>query len=250
MKNILVSPFDNFFLFTIESQMNGMIVATDLSVYREAYLTFKDNNDYAVRVKSSPLFGQDSAKQGEVAFTLISYDAKQARKIKEKTFLISVIREYPDAASDETVIFTGTWDLFELSAELEYTTLSIGINQKIQENITTTESLSAEKTSLELEISTIETIISSKEIERSSLETTLNSNLAKMSSLKTSGRTIDGTAQSGSQTTEGLPSDIAETDKKANVVIPIPTNAVEIKATAMRGSLRNIISESINTNFK
>jgi hypothetical protein len=76
--------------------MNGMIVATDLSIYREAYLTFKDSEDYAVRVKSSPLFGVDSARQGQLPFTVLSYDAQQARKIKQKSFLISVVRDYPD----------------------------------------------------------------------------------------------------------------------------------------------------------
>jgi hypothetical protein len=230
--------------------MNGMIVATDLSVYKEAYLTFKDNNDYAVRVKSAPLYGQDSAKQGEVTFSLLSYDAKLARKIKEKTFLISVIREYPDAASDETVIFTGNWDLFELSAELEYTDLSVAINQNLQKNIASIESLSTEKANLELEISTLEAIISTKEIEKNSLETILNQNLAKLSSLKTSGRTIEGGFLNGSQTTEGTPSDIAETNKKANVLIPVPVGEMDIKAMTMRGSIRNIISESTNTNFK
>ena len=251
MTDILLSPFDNFFLFTIESQMNGMRVATDLSVYREAYLTFKDNEDYAVRTKSSPLFGQDPAKQGEVNFTVLSYDAKQARKIKTKTFLISVIRDYPDGTSDETVIFTGTWDLFELSAELEYNAASTGIEEKTQANVSRLQSLTAEKVTLEAEIASLEAIISSKEIEKNSLETTLNANLAKLSSLQTSGLTNTGLAQSN-ETSQ--PTDVAqEKGVKANVVVPVTeTEPSVIAAQRRRGSLRRILNtgDLTNTNFK
>jgi len=251
MTDILVSPFDNFFLFTIESQMNGMRVATDLSVYREAYLTFKDNENYAVRTKSSPLFGQDSARQGEVTFSVLSYDAKQARKIKTKTFLISVIRDYPDGAQDETVIFTGTWDLFELSAELEYNAATVGIEEKTQANVSRLQSLTSEKVILEAEIAVLETVISSKEIEKNSLETTLNANLAKLSSLQTSGLTNTGLALSD---TASLPSDVAqEKGTKANVVVPITeTEPSVIAALKRRGSLRRIMStgDLTNINFK
>jgi hypothetical protein len=257
MDQILVSPFDNFFLFTIESQMNGMRVATDLSVYREAYLTFKDNEEYAVRTKSSPLFGKDSAKQGEVDFTVLSYDAQQARKIKQKSFLISVIRDYPDGTSDETVIYTGTWDLFEKSAELEYATASVGIEEKIQANITNIEALTAEKVTLEAEIAALEEIIASKEAEKSSLETTLNANLAKLSSLKTSGRTSEGLAQpgQGAQSMESPSESTVEKGVKANTV-PVATvnqgrTPTEVMAAQRRGVWRGlIINESTNNNFK
>lgn len=250
MADILISPFDNFFLFTIESQMNGMRVATDLSVYREAYLTFKDNEDYAVRAKSSPLFGQDAAKQGEVTFTVLSYDAKQARKIKTKTFLISVIRDYPDGAHDETVIFTGTWDLFELSAELEYNAASVGIEEKTQANVSRIQALTGEKVILEAEITALESVISSKEIEKNSLETTLNANLAKLSSLQTSGLTNTGLALNSTS----QPSDVTqEKGIKANVVVPVTeTEPSIIAAQKRRGSLRRIMStgDLTNTNFK
>jgi hypothetical protein len=257
MVQILVSPFDNFFLFTIESQMNGMRVATDLSVYREAYLTFKDNEEYAVRTKSSPLFGKDPAKQGEVAFTVLSYDAQQARKIKQKSFLISVIRDYPDGTYDETVIYTGMWDLFEKSAELEYTADAVGIEAKIQANVTKIESLTAERISLEADIAALESIIASKESEKSSLETTLNTNLAKLSSLKTSGRTTDGLAQpgQGAQSMESPSESTVENNTKANTVPAAVANAgrtpTEVMGAQRRGVWRGlIINESTNNNFK
>ena len=231
--------------------MNGMRVATDLSVYREAYLTFKDNEDYAVRVKSSPQFGQDSAKQGEVNFTVLSYDAKQARKIKTKTFLISVVREYPDGKKDETVIFTGTWDLFELSAELEYNAASIGIEEKTQANISRIEALTSEKVTLEAEISELESIVASNEIEKNSLETNLNANLAKLSSLQTSGLTNTGLELNSSPSN---PSDVVqEKGTKANVVVPsVDTEQSKIVAKKKRIAFRRIISvdETTNTNFR
>lgn len=248
MTDILVSPFDNFFLFTIESQLNGVRVATDLSIYREAYLTFKDNDLYAVRVKSSPLFGQDSAKQGEINFIVLSYDAQQARKIKTKNFLISVIRDYPDGASDETVIFTGTWDLFEKSAENDYNTLSVGIEQTIQNNTAKIAELEAEKSVLLAEIESLNSDVTAKEAEKSSLETTLNANLAKLSSLKTSGLTKEGLtppAPAG----ESTPQDAAvEKDQKANTVKPEPVqgaSASEVVGRRRRGFSRKIIN--VNT---
>lgn len=237
--------------------MNGMRVATDLSVYREAYLTFKDNEEYAVRTKSSPLFGSDSAKQGEVTFTVLSYDAQQARKIKQKSFLISVIRDYPDGTSDETVIYSGTWDLFENSAELEYNAVSIGIETKIQEDVKKIESLGAEKTALETDIAALEAVISSKEAEKSSLEVTLNANLAKLSSLKTSGRTAEGMAQpgQGAQSMESPSESTVEKGTKANVAPAATVNQgrtpTEVMGAQRRGVWRGlIINESTNNNFK
>ncbi len=243
--NILVSPFDNFFLFTIESQLNGVRVATDLSIYREAYLTFKDNDLYAVRVKSSPLFGQDSAKQGEINFIVLSYDAQQARKIKTKNFLISVIRDYPDGTSDETVIFTGTWDLFEKSAENDYTALSIGIEQTLQANTAKIAQLEAEKAALLTEIESLNSDVTAKEAEKSSLETTLNANLAKLSSLKTSGLTKEGLTPPG----ESKPQDVViEKDQKASTVKPVPVegaSASEAAGRRRRGLARRLID--VNT---
>lgn len=254
MNQILVSPFDNFFLFTIESQMNGMLVATDLSIYREAYLTFKDNEDYAVRAKSSPLFGLDSARQGQLDFTLLSYDAKQARKIKQKSFLISVIRDYPDASSDETVIYAGTWDLFEKTAEINYNALSGGIETKTKNNTDQIVSLTIERVTLEAAISALEAEVTAKESEKSSLETILNANLAKLSSLKTSGNTVDGKASQNLQTADSTPSDVAitETDKKANVIpTVIERSQTEILSAKRRGVFKNIIyNESSTNNFK
>jgi len=237
--------------------MNGMTVATDLSIYREAYLTFKDSEDYAVRVKSSPLFGVDSAKQGQLPFTVLSYDAQQARKIKQKSFLISVIRDYPDGTSDETVIYSGTWDLFEKSAELDYNALSVGVEQKIKDDTAKIASLTAEKVTLEADIAALEAEVASKESEKSSLETTLNANLAKLSSLKTSGRTIDGLAKpgQGQQTADSPASDVVETAAKGNIVPVVPvTNGrtpTEVMALKRRGVYKGmIINESTNTNFK
>jgi hypothetical protein len=258
MEEILISPFDNFFLFTIESQVNGVRAATDLSIYREAFLTFKDNEEYAVRVKSSPLFGQDSAKQGELPFTMLSYDAKQARKLKQRNFIISVIRDYPDGTSDETVIYTGTWAFFEMSAELEYNALSKGIGATIQANTSKIEELTGIKNTLLAEIAAQEEIVASLEAEKSSLETTLNANLAKLSSLKTSGRTIQGTSspEQGAQTIQSQPEDTIEKNSKANIVVPetnIEGRTAAQVAAQRRGLFRKLIStdETIqNVNFR
>ena len=258
MEQILISPFDNFFLFTIESQVNGVRAATDLSIYREAYLTFKDNEEYAVRVKSSPLFGQDSAKQGELPFTMLSYDAKQARKLKQRNFIISVIRDYPDGTSDETVIYTGTWGLFEMSAEIEYNDISRGINVTIQNNSTKIEQLTAERTTLLAEIAALEEVVAAAEVEKSSLETTLNTNLAKLSSLKTSGMTVSGMSSplQGAQTVQSQPEDTIEKNSKANVVVPetnIEGRTAAQVAAQRRGLFRRMIrTEEMeqNTNFR
>lgn len=257
MEQILISPFDNFFLFNIESQVNGVRAATDLSVYREAYLTFKDSEDYAVRVKSAPLFGQDSAKQGELPFTMLSYDAKQARKLKQRNFIISVIRDYPDGTSDETVLYTGTWELFESSAEIEYNAVSKGIDATVQANASKIEDLTGQRTNLLAEIAVLEETVAAAEAEKSSLETTLNANLAKLSSLKTSGRTINGAPVPGQgpQTVQSQPVDTIEKNSKANVVVP-ETNiegrtAAEV-AAQRRGLFRRMIAteEQSQINFR
>lgn len=257
MEQILISPFDNFFLFTIESQVNGVRAATDLSVYREAYLTFKDSEEYAVRIKSSPLFGQESAKQGELPFTMLSYDAKQVRKLKQRSFIISVARDYPDGTSDETVIYTGSWSLFEQSAELEYNRIEIGINATIQADATRIEQLTGERTLLLSEIAALEEAVAAAEIEKSSLETTLYANLAKLSSLKTSGMTVSGMSSplQGAQTTQSQPEDTIEKNTKANIVVP-ETNvegrtAAEVAAQRRGLFKRMIVSEDTqNINFR
>lgn len=241
MADILLSPFDNFFLFTIESELNGLRVATDLSVYREAYLTFKDNESYAVRVKSSSLFETEEAKRGEVNFVVLSYDALQIRKIKSKNFLISVIRDYPNDNSDETVIFSGTWDLFEKSAENNYNRVASSQNVLIQENNIKIASLEAEKSSLLSDIESLNDITNSKEAEKTSLENILNSNLSKLSSLKTSGLTKEGLISN----IQSLPNDVIEKEKKSNIIVPSPIEGLapaETVARRRRGLFRRIIN--------
>jgi hypothetical protein len=256
MEQILISPFDNFFLFTIQSQVNSVRAATDLSIYREAFLTFKDNEEYAVRVKSDPLFGQEFAKQGELPFKMLSYDAQQARKLKQRNFIISVIRDYPDGTSDETVIYTGTWSLFELSAEIEYNDLSKVINVTVQNNTTKIEQLTGERTALLAEIAALEEIVAAEEAEKSSLETTLNANLAKLSSLRTSGRTLEGMSApgQGAQTTQSPTADTVEKNSKANVVVPetnIEGRTAAQVAAQRRGLFRKLIStDGMNQNFR
>ena len=255
MVDILVSPFDNFFLFTIESQVNGARTATDLSVYREAYITFKDNDNYAVRVKSAPMFGTEAAARGEITFTVLSYDALQARKIKQKSFLISVIREYPDKTTDESVIYSGNWDLFEKSAELEYNAVSVGVQKNIDQDVADVNDLTKQKTVLTAEIAALQDTVTSKESEKSSLETTLNANLAKLSSLKTSGMTADGMTKPGQgpQTTESVPTDSVDKGQKANVATAVPEviTPSEVAANQRRGAInRTFETSNTNVNFK
>jgi hypothetical protein len=235
--------------------VNGSQTATDLSIYREAYLTFKDNDNYAVRIKSAPLYGTDAATKGEISFTVLSYDAQQARKIKQKNFLISVIRDYPDKTSDESVIYSGTWDLFEKSAELEYNTVSAGVQANLSQDLANVDALTKQKATLTAEVAALQDAVSSKESEKSSLETTLNANLAKLSSLKTSGRTIDGMTKPG-QGAQAMQNDTnasLESGQKANIakVIPEVATPSDVAANLRRGAInRTFTTTDPNANFK
>lgn len=227
MADILINPFDNFFLFIIESQTNNKRILTDLSGYKEAYLTFTDNNNYAVRIKSS--ITTEDAKLGEINFTILSNSSQQIRKIKDRNFLISLIKEYPDKTRDETVIFTGTWDFFEYTAENNYKKISSTIEKNIQAKKLKISRAEVEKNELETAISKLEEEIYSKELEKASLESILNANLAKLTSFETSGYTENELEKNK----EGL-------IKQANIV-PNVTTAGEIIAIKTRGLVKTQI---------
>jgi hypothetical protein len=231
MADILISPFDNFFLFIIESQTSDKKILTDLSSYKEAYLTFKDNNNYIVRIKSNIV--QDSLKQGELNFTILSYDAQQIRKITDRNFLISLVRDYPDAVSDETVIFTGTWDFFEYNAKNNYDSTSKKIEKNIQAKTSSISKFETEKNELEIEINKLEEEILLKESEKISLENILNTNLARASSLKTSGF-IDEESQQVSENKSDILSN------QSNIV-PSVISSNELIAIKTRGLVKTQI---------
>jgi len=231
MADILISPFDNFFLFIIESQTSDKKILTDLSSYKEAYLTFKDNNNYIVRIKSNII--QDSLKQGELNFTILSYDAQQIRKITDRNFLISLVRDYPDAVSDETVIFTGTWDFFEYNAKNNYDNTSKKIEKNIQAKTLSISKFENEKNELEIEINKLEEEILLKESEKISLENILNTNLARASSLKTSGF-IDEESQQVSENKSDIFSN------QSNIV-PSVISSNELIAIKTRGLVKTQI---------
>lgn len=231
MADILINPFDNFFLFIIESQTNNKRVLTDLSGYKEAYLTFTDNNNYAVRIKSS--ISADTSVSGEINFTILSYNSQQIRKIKDRNFLISLIKEYPDKTSDETVIFTGTWDFFEYAAENNYNKLSSSIEKNVQAKKIKINRAEIEKTELQTAINKLEEEINSKELEKAALENILNINLAKLTSFKTSGF-IENESEQNLQNKESL------ITKQANIVPSVAT-AGEMIAIKTRGLVKTQI---------
>jgi|694.fasta_scaffold56561_4 hypothetical protein len=121
---IRVSPFDDYFIFTIYDEVDGTNTPIDLSNVGTIYMVFIGEND-EIRIPNYTNVENVDMSTGQVLFKVDSDAAKKILALDNRNFYISTMMTDPSGQSDESVLYTGTFLSFSeepkvsLSAQLE-----------------------------------------------------------------------------------------------------------------------------------
>ncbi len=117
---IKISPFDDYFIFTLYNEIDGVDSPIDLSNVGVIYMTFIGNNDQ-IRIPNYTNVQDVDLSAGEVLFRIDKNDSQKILALDNRTFYISTAMVDPDGSSDESVVYTGTFLSFEESAKTSLT---------------------------------------------------------------------------------------------------------------------------------
>lgn len=121
---IKISPFDDYFIFTIFDETDGVNTPIDLSNVGTLYMVFIGEKD-EIRIPNYTNVQNVDMASGQVLFRVDSDDAKKILALDNRNFYISTKMVDPNGQSDESVLYTGTFLSFteepkiSLSRQLE-----------------------------------------------------------------------------------------------------------------------------------
>ena len=107
---IRISPFDDYFIFTIFDEIDNEDTPIDLSNVGDIYLSFIGNNDEIV-IKNHTQVEEVDLSQGEVLFRITKSDSKKVLALNNNNFYVSTKMISPEdgSVSDESILYQGIW---------------------------------------------------------------------------------------------------------------------------------------------
>lgn len=121
---IKISPFDDYFIFTIFDETDGVNTPIDLSNVGTLYMVFVGEND-EIRIPNYTNVQNVDMAAGQILFRIDGDAAKKILALDNRSFYISSKMVDANGESDESVIYTGTFLSFaeepkiSLSMQLE-----------------------------------------------------------------------------------------------------------------------------------
>lgn len=103
---IKIAPFDNYYLFTIYSELNLEDVPVDLRNMGSFYLTFKDTES-EVRIQNYTNTKDIDPSAGQILFKISQENAEKALSLNTNVFYITSMASDDKSKSDETVLYSG-----------------------------------------------------------------------------------------------------------------------------------------------
>ena len=107
---IRISPFDDYFLFTIYDEVDGEDTPIDLINVGNIFINFIGTSD-EINIKNHTQVEDIDLSKGEVLFRITKSDSKKILALDNNNFYIStkMIDDADDSVSDESVLYQGTW---------------------------------------------------------------------------------------------------------------------------------------------
>jgi hypothetical protein len=111
---IRISPFDDYFLFTMFDTIEGEDTPIDLTNVGTIYITFIGTTD-EIDIKNHTQVKEVDLSKGEVLFRISRSDSKKILALDNENFYISTRMISPDdgSISDESVLYQGIWLAFD-----------------------------------------------------------------------------------------------------------------------------------------
>lgn len=101
-----IAPFDNYYLFTIYSEMNLEDVPVDIHNMGSFFLTFKDKES-EVRVENYRNTKDVDPTNGQILFRISQEDAEKILSMDTNVFYVTSMLYDDRSKSDETVLYSG-----------------------------------------------------------------------------------------------------------------------------------------------
>ena len=107
---IRISPFDDYFIFTIYDEIDAENTPIDLSNVGDIFLNFVGNNDEII-IKNHTQVEEVDMSQGEVLFKVNKSDSKKILALDNNNFYVSTKMTDPTdmSMSDESILYQGLW---------------------------------------------------------------------------------------------------------------------------------------------
>mgnify|MGYP003133126417 CR=1 FL=1 len=111
---IRISPFDDYYLFTLFDEVDGEDTPIDLSNVGSLFLNFIGDKD-DIDIKNHTQVEEVDMSQGEVLFRITRSDSKKILALNNNNFYIStkMVDPVDESTSDETIIYQGIWLAFD-----------------------------------------------------------------------------------------------------------------------------------------
>ena len=125
---IRISPFDDYFLFTLYDEIDSEDTPIDLSNVGDIFINFIGTTD-EINVKNHTQVAEVDLSQGEVLFRITKSDSKKVLALKNNNFYIStkMVSEEDGSVSDESILYQGMWLAFDSASR---TTLTSQIEEQ------------------------------------------------------------------------------------------------------------------------
>ena len=119
---IRISPFDDYFLFTIFDEIDGEDTPIDLSNVGDIFINFIGTTD-EVDVKNHTQIAEVDLSQGEVLFRITRSDSKKVLALDNSNFYIStkMVSPLDGSISDESILYQGIWLAFDDASRITLT---------------------------------------------------------------------------------------------------------------------------------
>ena len=101
-----IAPFDNYYLFTIYSELNLENVPVDLHNMGSFFLTFKDKSS-EVRIENFKNTKDVNPAGGEILFRISQEEAEKILSLDTNIYYVTSFLYDNNSKSDETVIYSG-----------------------------------------------------------------------------------------------------------------------------------------------
>ena len=119
---IRISPFDDYFLFTIYDEIDGEDTPIDLSNVGDIFINFIGTTD-EIDIKNHTQVAEVDLSQGEVLFRITRSDSKKILALDNNNFYIStkMVSALDGSTSDESILYQGLWLSFDASSRITLT---------------------------------------------------------------------------------------------------------------------------------
>lgn len=182
-----ISPFDDYFMFTINTISGNINIPVDLTGMGVFYLSFFDTNQ-EIKIPNYTNIKDLEPTKGQVVFRISKEDSKRILSLTNNIFYISNRMESDNQFSDESVLYTGKFIKFNefpgviLSEKL--TKLEESKNKEIELLNNKITELEKKLNSLELEKVNLSAAIQSEITKNNNLLNGLNSIKGDLPSVK------------------------------------------------------------------